>query len=61
MARPIEDVPDTPTNPSVPGSVSINQTESGLPAGDYDVRLLLRRNSGTTTAYPYGTATVKAE
>lgn len=43
------------------GYLQLIQSIPGLAAGDYDVRILLRRSSGSTAAYPTGTATIKAE
>lgn len=46
----------------VEGYAAINQSKSGLSSGSYDVRLLLRKYSGSASnIYAYGTATIRAE
>jgi len=42
------------------GELNLNQTVTGLPAGDYDVRIAANINSGGTSLYTYGTASLVA-
>lgn len=53
--------PDYETEPPIPGSVSVAQTKSGLPAGDYDIDLVAVCNTTGRTVSPSGYATVEAK
>ncbi len=48
-----------PETYEVPGSVSVNQSVSGLAAGNYDVELLLRRQYGTASTPVVGSSTIQ--